>query len=139
MNAFYKYNIIKYDYNINIIISKYLIQIFYKEQIIYIKKSRIWNNQKRFIITNNDKITILHPMISKNSKLLYKHMIDAFHHIDPFLTEHDILFLFISILSLNNYPMITKKFRVLWQNQLIIENCKLLTYKLNYEKITIIK
>jgi len=139
MSNYYKYNITKYDYNIDIIISKYVIQISYKEHIIIFKKIKIWNNNNRFIITDNDKITVLHPVIENDTKQLYKHMLGAFYHIHPTLTDKYLLFLFISILSLKHYPLLTKKFKLFWNNDYIHENYKLLTYKLNYENIDVMR
>jgi hypothetical protein len=135
----YKYNINQYNYNIDIIISKYKIQIYHNEKVIIIKKTQIWNGQYRYIIMNNDKITVLHPIIKKDQLQLYKHILSAFKHIYPFFNESDLLVLFISILSLKDYHTITKKFYIFWDNIHIKENFKLLTYKLEYEKISIMK
>jgi len=138
MSKYYKYNITKYNYNIDIIIiSKYIIQISYNDQIIIFKKNKIWNNNTRFIITDNDKITVLHPIIKTDTKKCYKHMLGAFYHINPNLNDKYLLFLFISILSFKEYPILTKKFKIFWNNNYINENYKLLTYKLKYENIDI--
>ena len=138
-NIDYKYSIIQYNYHINIDISKNKIQIFYNTQTIIIKKTKIWNGQNRFMIMNYDKITVLHPLVKKDTRQLYKHTLSAFNHIDPFLNENKLLCLFIAILSLKEYPVITKKFHIFWNNPYIIENHKLLLYKFKYENIIILK
>jgi hypothetical protein len=91
------------------------------------------------MIMNYDRITVLHPLVKSNTKQLYKHTLAAFNHIDPFLDENKLLCLFIAILSLKEYPIITKKFHIFWSNPYIIENHKLLLYKFKYENIIILK
>ncbi len=66
-------------------------------------------------------------------------MLGAFYHIHPTLTDKYLLFLFISILSLKHYPLLTKKFKLFWNNDYIHENYKLLTYKLKYENIDVMR
>jgi len=134
----YKYNINQYGYNIDIIISNHKIQIYYKNEIIIIKKIKIWNRQSRFVIMNYDKITVLHPIVKNDSKALYKHTLSAFKHIDTLLNENKLLCLFIAILSLKDYPIISTKFNIFWNNPYIIENHKLLLYKFKYDNIIII-
>ena len=138
-NIDYKYSIIQYNFHIDIVISKNKIQIYHNNETIIIKKTKIWNGQNRFMIMNYDRITVLHPLVKNDTKQLYKHTISAFKHIDPFLNENKLLCLFIAILSLKEYHVITKKFHIFWNNQHIIENHKLLLFKFKYENIIILK
>jgi len=138
-NIDYKYSIIRYNYHIHITISKYKIEFQYNNTFIIIKKCKIWNGQSTFFIMNNHNISVLHPIIKNNSKELYKQTLSSFKHIDPKLNEKKLLGCFIAILSLQEYPNVTKKFNVFWNNQYIIENYKLLLYKFNFENIIVLK
>ena len=131
------YNIIKYDYNIEMAITQTTINIqnLKKGVSILITLSPIWDGKKSFILSNNnyDKITVLHPIVKTDSVEMCKHLISAFKHIIPDFCEIDLLYLFNAILSLSDYVEISNKFSLLWNNKYIKSKYKLLKNKKKYD------
>lgn len=131
------YNIIKYDYNIEMSITQTTINIqnLKKGVSILITLSPIWDGKKRFILSNNnyDKITVLHPIVETDPVEMCKHLISAFKHVIPDFCEIDLLYLFNAILSLCDYVEISNKFSLLWNNKYIRSKYKSLKYKKKYD------
>ena len=131
------YNIIKYDYNIEISLTKTTINIqnLKKSVSILITLSPIWDGKKRFIISNNnyESITVLHPIVETDPVEMCKHLISAFKNIIPDFCEIDLLYLFDAILSLSDYIEISNKFSLLWNNKYIKSKYKLLKNKKKYD------
>ena len=127
-----KYNIIKPEYILEISLSNETIKIInlQKQISIYIYIIETWN-QNRFMVsdTNFDKLSVLHPCVMKKSYQMYKHLISAFQHIIPNAADDDILYLFNALLSIKEYPILARKFKKIWGNNIIRYQYKIFKYK----------
>jgi hypothetical protein len=126
------YNIVNYDYNITIQLTTHLVKIRFDDQSIYITVPRIWDGHKRYIITNEttDRTTVLHQVVFTNQLAMYNHFIEAMQHIIHKFSSHHLLYILKTILSLRNYPILTRKFHHIWENPLFTTKYKLLKYKI---------
>lgn len=130
------YNIVKCDYNIAIQLTIYSIKISFAEQTIFITIPRLWDGQKRYIITNEktDKTSVLHHIVLTNQLAMYNHFIESLQHIIHQFSAHHLLYILKTILSLRNYPKLAHKFHHIWENPLFATKYKLLKYKLRQNR-----
>ena len=126
------YNIVKYDYHITIQLTIHSVKILFENQSIFITVPRVWDGQKRYILTNETtgKMTVLHQVVFTQQLAMYNHFIEAFQHIITKFSAHHLLYVLKSILSLRNYPKLAQKFHHIWENPLFETKYKLLKYKI---------
>lgn len=126
------YNIANVDYNIAIQLSTQFVKINFNNQSISITIPRIWDGQKRYIITNEttDKTTVLHQIVFTNQLAMYNHFIEALQHIIDQCSSHHLFYILKAILSLRKHPILACKFHHIWENPLFKAKYNLLKYKI---------
>jgi hypothetical protein len=130
------YDIVKYNYHITIHLTNNLVKIQFAEQFIFITIPRLWDGQKRYILTNETtgKTTVLHQVVFTNHLVMYNHFIEALQHIIHKFSANHLLYMLKTVLSLRNYPILAHKFHHIWENPLFETKYKLLKYKINQNR-----
>jgi len=127
-----KYNIIKPDYLLEISLAKETIKItnIKKHISIYLYIIHTWE-QSQFMVSDSvfDKLTVLNSCVMEKSYHMCTHLISAFQHIIPNITDDDMLYLFNALLSLKDYPILARKFKKIWENNIILCQYKIFKYK----------